>query len=68
MVVILYGCRQDVGNYQCVDYDDDELQLDPGMPFDSFFVASYPTTPGLIETSFCVCVSRLVEVFQLHQF
>ncbi len=21
---------QDVGNYQCVDYDDDELQVDPG--------------------------------------
>ena len=46
-----YGCRQDVGNYQCVDYDDDELQLDPGIPFNSFFVASCPT-------SFCVCVCR----------
>jgi hypothetical protein len=31
---------QDVGNYQCVDYDDDELQVDPGrgIVFSTYFI------------------------------
>jgi hypothetical protein len=30
---------QDVGNYQCVDYDDDELQVDPGREISTLYCA-----------------------------